>query len=1157
MGGKNSTTTSQVSIPPEVLARYNAVNTQAETVSKTPFQAFGSAPSDFVAQMNNQQGAGINRINETAGSYQPYMAGATGATLAGMAPASAGIDNYMSPYIKNVADTTGALMKQQQEQAQSGALGTAISSGAFGGDRAGIAAANLQQQNQMGYGKTMADIYNQGYTQALGASQADLGRQMQGGAQLAGLGAQTQELGLQGAQAQIAAGTMQQQTDQAGKDAMIKSFMQEKGYPFQVAQFLANIAMGTGALSGSTTTATQPTSMFGFFKDGGKVNGYAGGGGVSGPRTDSQSGMFEDGYVPPADLPIGQLMVADPPSDQGGGGGLGDVVKIVSSIGGMKNGGVAGGRHGYATDGYVGPESAEEARRRYQEGELSVFDSLLANSPASAASPRNIGQVMPPAGGLVPYTPPPVTPSEAPAGLGASSVDPTPRMVYSNPNPPETGEAPTGLGAGRVDETPRMVYRGPPSAMSETPMGQPESGVSGLGLAPIGASERAPAPALPSLGDLANVRVGNMMPAADKSVPMEPAVDPTIGGDAMRTLGMAPIQEVKAFPEAPSSTDAVFNRMIRQESGGNQLRPDGSPLTSPKGAVGAAQVMEATGPEAAKLAGLPWDRDRWMYDKEYNLALGKAYYLDQVRRFGDPIKAAAAYNAGPTRLAQAMDRATALGGSYLDYLPEETQNYVRTVSGQSGVGGVSGSAGSDGLGAANMPQEPRSGGLGGNDPLRINKPYEDRNLIGKFFHDRETGKLNPDAVLSLLSGLGAMGQARTVSPIGAILAGLGAGAGTYADLREKAPPRVAQNLKNNQAAVAGYQMYQMGGGKLPYSEWAKTLPAAGTDYLADGDGGQTGTTASPTGKIGYNQLMSGTVMIGGSEVPMFNDPNSLRQYINENSIFRGMEGNPIAGTLANAEARLAEIEARGGVTFDKDGNEVVIPSYVSAGNQIAENAANREATIGFRAAGAERIPQIDQQMAEIGKQAVIFSNLEGSAFNTEKASIQAALGAAGFDVPDSVATTQQAIKIAASQMLGELGSGNLPGGAPAAELSRLQQIVADPDLQPEAIKTILSMKKAQLMRERDRYDARAQWEASNGEMNDMDQLAYEQWFAENRPFEAYLKEAHDSFPIFAGEIGSKQKPYPVNNDAEFDKVPFGSFFTGPDGVIRQNTVRGN
>jgi hypothetical protein len=354
MGGKHSTSTSTVSIPKEVLARYNAVNARAETAASKPWTSYGNTASDYVAQMNAQQNAGINDINATAGSYQPYMTQATQATQAGMGPAYAGIENYMSPYIKNVADTTGAYMRQQQEQAQSGALGTAAMSGAFGGDRAGIAAANLQQQNQMGYGKTMADIMNQGYTQALGASQADLARQLQGGAQMAQLGSQSQQLGLQGAQAKIAAGTMQQQTEQAGKDAMIQRFMQEQGYPFQTAQFLANIAMGTGAAQGSTTTTQTPRSVFGF----------AQGGGVAGPRTYSQGTIGGEGYVPVGDLPIGQLMVAQPPQ-QSQDDKTGQILQLIASTMGAKHGGAIDQRHGYATDGFVSYPAinTEELRR--------------------------------------------------------------------------------------------------------------------------------------------------------------------------------------------------------------------------------------------------------------------------------------------------------------------------------------------------------------------------------------------------------------------------------------------------------------------------------------------------------------------------------------------------------------------------------------------------------------------------------------------------------------------------------------------------------------------------------------------------------------------------------------------------------------------------
>jgi hypothetical protein len=127
------------------------------------------------------------------------------------------------------------------------------------------------RQQALGTAQAMAPIYSQGYQQAVqtaagqqGVMAQDLARRMQGGQQLAALGTGAQQAALQGAQAQLAAGTAEQQTQQADLTARYQQFLQERGYPFQVAQFLANIAMGTGALSGSTTTTTQPA---GFFSD--------------------------------------------------------------------------------------------------------------------------------------------------------------------------------------------------------------------------------------------------------------------------------------------------------------------------------------------------------------------------------------------------------------------------------------------------------------------------------------------------------------------------------------------------------------------------------------------------------------------------------------------------------------------------------------------------------------------------------------------------------------------------------------------------------------------------------------------------------------------------------------------------------------------------
>ena len=279
MGGKTATSTQSVAIPKEVLARYNAVNTRAENVASRPFQQYGTTAEAFVAPINQQQMAGIGNINQSAGLAQPYYGMAGNMTLAGAGAVnpqqySAGaVQQYMSPYVSNVADTTAAQMKNLFGQQAEELKGGAIRSGAFGGDRAGIAQGNLANQQGLSFGQNMANIYGQGFNQAqqqfnqqqavnLQAGQANQARLLGAAQQYGGLGGAAQSAALQGAQAQLGAGTLQQQTEQAGLTALYNQFQQQQAYPFQVAQFLANIAMGTGALSGSTTTTTQPAPFF-------------------------------------------------------------------------------------------------------------------------------------------------------------------------------------------------------------------------------------------------------------------------------------------------------------------------------------------------------------------------------------------------------------------------------------------------------------------------------------------------------------------------------------------------------------------------------------------------------------------------------------------------------------------------------------------------------------------------------------------------------------------------------------------------------------------------------------------------------------------------------------------------------------------------------
>lgn len=131
---------------------------------------------------------------------------------------------------------------------------------------------------------------------------------------------------------------------------------------------------------------------------------------------------------------------------------------------------------------------------------------------------------------------------------------------------------------------------------------------------------------------------------------------------------------------APGRGGNTFARMIKQESGGKQFDRNGRPLTSSAGAIGIAQVMPKTAPEAARLAGLPFDDKRYRTDPEYNLALGKAYYEKQLADFGgDERLAAAAYNAGPGAVRRALQKGGPNG--WINNVPAETRNYVKSVFG--------------------------------------------------------------------------------------------------------------------------------------------------------------------------------------------------------------------------------------------------------------------------------------------------------------------------------------------------------------------------------------------------------------------------------------------------------------------------------------------
>lgn len=149
--------------------------------------------------------------------------------------------------------------------------------------------------------------------------------------------------------------------------------------------------------------------------------------------------------------------------------------------------------------------------------------------------------------------------------------------------------------------------------------------------------------------------------------------------DAPQAEGDSPytsqLQEVYDS-EDPELLDLI-DRVSIQESGGSQFDASGNVIQSSAGAIGVMQVMPQTAPEAARLAGLPWDENAYYTDENYNKLLGIAYLSEMLRRYdGDVQKALAAYNAGPGRLNQALADNE---DNWLAAMPAETQNYVVSI----------------------------------------------------------------------------------------------------------------------------------------------------------------------------------------------------------------------------------------------------------------------------------------------------------------------------------------------------------------------------------------------------------------------------------------------------------------------------------------------
>jgi hypothetical protein len=219
-----------------------------------------NVPEQQVAGFSQPQLAAMNRAMQGIGAYQPFLDAAQASQAAALGTTGAGVQAlgqmnfdpsraqaFMDPYQQNVTNEALKEIDRQAAMAQNQLAGKAVQAGAFGGSRFGIQQSETARNAQDLKSRRIFEDLSRNYQQAQSAAQAantqrmqqaqqfgNLGKQTSGiGGMMAGLGAQTQQLGQSDINQLMGIGGMQQQLAQRMFDTQTANTAAMENAPFQ------------------------------------------------------------------------------------------------------------------------------------------------------------------------------------------------------------------------------------------------------------------------------------------------------------------------------------------------------------------------------------------------------------------------------------------------------------------------------------------------------------------------------------------------------------------------------------------------------------------------------------------------------------------------------------------------------------------------------------------------------------------------------------------------------------------------------------------------------------------------------------------------------------------------------------------------------------
>ncbi len=240
----------------------DAIYTQiqnAHAIAATPYKPYDLAR---VAGMDPLQKRAYDQVGQNVGSWKPGFDVATAGTqnLAGTTSV-ANVNAYMNPYMTNVTDQIAKLgARNLSENLLPAVSDSFVRAGQFGGSRMGEFGSRAVRDTQEAILGQQAGALQQGYTQALGASTADLQRQQGALGQLADLSRLGQGMQTTDIASLEAAGRGLQGQKQAELDAAYAQWQKEQDYPKTQADWLNAQVRGLYPAVPSTQTSTQQST---------------------------------------------------------------------------------------------------------------------------------------------------------------------------------------------------------------------------------------------------------------------------------------------------------------------------------------------------------------------------------------------------------------------------------------------------------------------------------------------------------------------------------------------------------------------------------------------------------------------------------------------------------------------------------------------------------------------------------------------------------------------------------------------------------------------------------------------------------------------------------------------------------------------------------